>query len=91
MMAASPHAPASGRQDRIDRVLELVLNTRTRSPANHLPKRLNGLFLFGGLDLGVPKLVLRRAARGQSKARRHCENPRRHGNQYRMSARRFFL
>ncbi len=44
MMAASPHAAGLSRQDRIDRVLELVLNTRTRAPANHLPKRLNGLF-----------------------------------------------
>ncbi len=54
MTAASPHAPdptsrdprarASRPADPLDRVLELVLDARTRPPATHLPKRLNGLF-----------------------------------------------
>ena len=44
MLAASPHAPEPDRQSRLDRVLGLVLGAKTRPPANHLPKRLNGLF-----------------------------------------------
>ncbi|MCU0883983.1 MAG: hypothetical protein MUC44_03395 [Beijerinckiaceae bacterium] len=51
MMAASPHAPDQDKQDRLDRVLELVLDARSRLPANHLPKRLNGLFR----ELGKPE------------------------------------
>ena len=51
MMAASPRAPDQDRQDRLDRVLELVLDARSRMPANHLPKRLNGLFR----ELGKPE------------------------------------
>jgi tetratricopeptide (TPR) repeat protein len=44
MLAASPRAPEPDRQSRLDRVLGLVLGAKTRAPASHLPKRLNGLF-----------------------------------------------
>jgi tetratricopeptide (TPR) repeat protein len=44
MTAASPRAPDDSDNDRIDRVLELVLTARERLPASHLPKRLHGLF-----------------------------------------------
>jgi tetratricopeptide (TPR) repeat protein len=44
MMAASAHAPEKAQSDRVDRVLGLVLAARSRAPAHHLPKRLNGLF-----------------------------------------------
>lgn len=44
MTAASTQLPSPTREDRVDRVLELVLVAKQRQPADHLPKRLNGLF-----------------------------------------------
>jgi tetratricopeptide (TPR) repeat protein len=44
MMLAENQTPDLGPQDMINRVLSLVLDARSRQPAPHLPKRLNGLF-----------------------------------------------
>jgi tetratricopeptide (TPR) repeat protein len=44
MLAASLRTPDDKGEDAIDRVLGLVLSARERLPANHLPKRLHGLF-----------------------------------------------
>ncbi len=50
MTAAIWQTSMHDRQSQLDRVLELVLDARTRQPAAHLPKRLNRLFR----ELGKP-------------------------------------
>jgi tetratricopeptide (TPR) repeat protein len=50
MKAASPRAPFAPLSDKVDRVLSLVLSSRERHPAEHLPKRLHGLFRELGKD-----------------------------------------
>jgi hypothetical protein len=44
MPVACLSAPDERLASPLDRVLELVLTARSRPPASHLPKRLNGLF-----------------------------------------------
>ncbi len=51
MPVASPRASEDRLASPVDRVLELVLTARSRPPASHLPKRLNGLFR----ELGKPE------------------------------------
>ncbi|MCX7323170.1 MAG: hypothetical protein NTZ14_01755 [Hyphomicrobiales bacterium] len=51
MMAASLQGKELSEPTGIDRVLGLVLEAKSRPPAGHLPKRLNGLFR----ELGKPE------------------------------------